>query len=136
MIAQEALKFLHRKPQPMMSGKTSIFQGRPAYSKEDCAAREPRAGSKPTGNSHSRRLRCLENHIAQQNPRPGADARAVHYGISSSQAPDVGPRRAASGTRLPSLPRGRGSISATRKRERWRLFGDVEAALGGSDSEW
>lgn len=41
-------------------------------------AREPFAGSKPTENSFSHKLRCLANHIAQQTPRLGlAFARCV-----------------------------------------------------------
>eukprot|EP00069_Balaena_mysticetus_P008213 bmy_05801T0 len=67
-------------------------------------------------------------------PAARADALTVHSGFGSSQALAVGLRCPAPGTRLPSLPRGRGSSPATRKRERWRLLGDVEAALGGSDS--
>lgn len=111
-----------------VSRKTSIFQ-------EDCARGEKNllrtAGPRKTS---SRRLKCLANHIAQRPPRPGADALTVYSGIGSFQVLALGPRCSAPGTRLPSLPRGLGSSPATRKWGRWRLLGDVEAALGGSDS--
>lgn len=112
-----------------VSRKTSIFQ-------EDGAGKEPFSGSLPTENSSAGRLRCLANYIAQQTPRPGIDAGAVHSGIGSSRSL-MGKYSPVLGTRLPSLPRGQGGcISATRKKERWRLLGDVEAALGRSESEW
>ena len=88
-------------------------------------------------NASSARFKCSANYIAHKTSRSGFGASTMNSGIGSFQALLVGQGSRHQELAFPACRAAQGGcFSATWKRERWRLLGDVEAALGGSGSEW